>query len=437
LFAQEKIEQFPADLSEFIGAILRRLDATNLSADLGATLEDAAERLDLDIVEQYDPERVRLVEIRSWRDDDDPNREPLYDTFEEWAVQQEAVFEEDVDLTPDNLVFPDGVNPMERAAVALRSGKHVIFTGPPGTGKTEVAGELAERFVNTHELVTATADWSTFDTIGGYRPERDQTLQFHPGVFLDRFRSDSQGTPANEWLIIDELNRADIDKAFGSLFSALTGESVTLPFEASNGDAITLVGDPDHAAETTISPARYYMSDDWRLLATMNTADKTSLYQMSFAFMRRFAFVPVPIPDDITPDLVQEYASCWVDDQILESTNNAESGTDLLSEDDAVTIANVWQAINGVQPIGPAIIEDVLSHLQSQGTFDLTDPIIMYVMPQLEGCSKAEKQSFLSQLAQLDEEADQSILTPGELVTFAADYFDIDPDSVNWQTTDG
>jgi 5-methylcytosine-specific restriction protein B len=36
---------------------------------------------------------------------------------------------------------------------------------------------------------------------------------------------------------------------------------------------------------------------DWRLIATMNTFDKASLFQLSYAFMRRFAFIEVPIPE--------------------------------------------------------------------------------------------------------------------------------------------
>src|SRR5205085_10507212 len=34
----------------------------------------------------------------------------------------------------------------------------------------------------------------------------------------------------------------------------------------------------------------------WRMVGAMNDADKASLKRLSFAFMRRFAFVPVPLP---------------------------------------------------------------------------------------------------------------------------------------------
>ena len=41
------------------------------------------------------------------------------------------------------------------------------------------------------------------------------------------------------------------------------------------------------------------MPENWRIIGTMNTFDKASLYQLSFAFMRRFAFVDVDPPEQV------------------------------------------------------------------------------------------------------------------------------------------
>jgi hypothetical protein len=58
---------------------------------------------------------------------------------------------------------------------ALESGKHVILTGPPGTAKTTLAQAVAEAAreagrCDSYVLSTATADWTTYETIGGLRP---------------------------------------------------------------------------------------------------------------------------------------------------------------------------------------------------------------------------------------------------------------------------
>jgi hypothetical protein len=74
-------------------------------------------------------------------------------------------------------------------------------------------------------LTTATADWSTFDTLGGYTPSAEGPgLVFEEGLFLQAIRE-------NKWLIIDELNRADVDKAFGQLFTVLSGHDVITSFK--------------------------------------------------------------------------------------------------------------------------------------------------------------------------------------------------------------
>lgn len=251
-----------------------------------------------------------------------------------------------------------------------------------------------------HELVTATDDWSTFDTIGGYRPTRKQSdrLEFTPSVFLQRFLDRQVPEAKHEWLIVDELNRANIDKAFGSLFSALTGNTVTLPFETDVGP-ITLVGDPASNAPTPLTVRHYYISDSWRLIATMNTDDKASLYKMSYAFMRRFAFISVPVPDtdDISPALVGDYIDQW----------DVEFETDV-----RVDVAALWQAVQRHRPIGPALIKDVLAQLEQQAESDTPEyayAMRMYVVPQLEGLPKRDIDSMPAEIDERIEEFDRSL----------------------------
>ena len=342
--------------------------------------------------------------------------------FDDFASEL-TVSNSEITVEQENLHFPeeDWERIQSRVEQALANGNHVLLFGPPGTGKTKLARQVCEATVGEgkYELVTASADWSTFDTVGGYQTTAQNTLEFKPGVVLDRFQADGEGTPTNEWLVIDELNRADIDKAFGSLFSALTGESVTLPFDDADGDPIEIL-DASRSHEE-IGQNRFFIPEDWRMLATMNTLDKTSLYEMSYAFMRRWAFVPVGIPDlpegedgddSALESLVSEYVAVW-------AANGGVPEADHHYE----TVGRIWRAVNDQRAIGPAIVEDIYEHVAAAPSTEKADyvsPIIMYVFPQLEGLRRNELEQLIGTLeAIVDDEGD-------ELWTVARDFFQID-----------
>ncbi len=301
----------------------------------------------------------------------------------------------------NGLHFPDGQGHdiLETVETALNAGKHVLLTGPPGTGKTEIAERVCEHLTARHpylfsdsEMTTATADWSTFDTVGGYMPtESDGTdgdLSFTPGIVLNRLKNVRTGVQSNELTIIDELNRADIDKAFGQLFTLLSGQSVQLPYTVEGEEVeLTTYEDVDGSAE----PHQYVVPNSWRIFATMNAYDKTSLYEMSYAFMRRFAFVRVPAPalpedadgDRTVEDVVFEYAEAWDLD---------------ISRKEAWAVGRVWQKTNHAveeRAIGPAIVEDVLryvnQHPEERLDYHLAQAVVSYIFPQLEGVPKRKR----------------------------------------------
>ena len=154
---------------------------------------------------------------------------------------------------------------------------------------------------------------------------------------------------------------------------------------------------------------KYIIPEDWRIIATMNTYDKTSLYEMSYAFMRRFAFIQVQVPydRDINTALIQKYLSKWG----LEAV-----------EDICFNLADLWKQINEKRKIGPAIIEDMYKHIYAtRPEYDYAGAITQYVFPQFEGLTDENQISFIKKLTTRD-----FIQNQDDIRSFACEFFNID-----------
>ena len=179
---------------------------------------------------------------------------------------------------------------VEDAVVAATIG-NIIIAGPPGTGKTKLSGLLADAFNVSLRRETANPEWSVYDVIGSQGLNAEGGVEPRHGLvtrsILDcaattvRHLDKGEG-PQGQWLLIDELNRAEIDRAFGPLFTALSGD-----------DEGTFSLDYMDGSPRLTVPRRF------RILCTMNDYDTRFVNSMSGALRRRFARVLVLPPGNV------------------------------------------------------------------------------------------------------------------------------------------
>tara|TARA_Y100001936_G_C16081983_1_gene678549 strand:- start:1347 stop:2426 length:1080 start_codon:yes stop_codon:yes gene_type:complete len=165
----------------------------------------------------------------------------------------------------------------------LDAGKHVILVGAPGVGKTMLSKRILEVYgmIKTgkdYVRSVATAEWSRYHVVGGINL---QETKWNLGVV-------SKAAEEEKWLLIDEFNRADINKAFGEMFLAIEDGRIPLSEEESK---------LAKKEEITIPKS-------FRMIGTMNDHDKNLLLtELSYGLITRFAFI------DIEPDKEKEKES--------------------------------------------------------------------------------------------------------------------------------
>ena len=144
--------------------------------------------------------------------------------------------------------------------------------------------------------------------------------------------------------------------------------------------------------------------DAWRIIATMNVFDKSLLYEMSYALMRRFAFIEVPSPDDSPDgDFHQLIDAAAVDD-----------GGEYVAT--AASTAKTLMKVRRVKDIGPASYIDIarfaakwLEEPAADDSGELAwEAFYSFLLPQFEGVDEREGRDLYRILISIVSQTDSN-----------------------------
>lgn len=202
---------------------------------------------------------------------------------------------------------------------ALEQKKQVVLFGPPGTGKTYEAKQLAEQLIRraamrrwgptaylqneetVREVVNAQVErrqlhpaYTYEDFIGGLRLTPGggtEPVKGHLLRLVDRIRqSASEQTefgPLPWVLILDEINRSDLTRLLGEVFSALDDRDAEIELSAAGSEAW----------------GPFSLPSDLYVIGTMNLIDQ-SVEQLDFALRRRFLWLLSDFQEELIAPVV-------------------------------------------------------------------------------------------------------------------------------------
>jgi 5-methylcytosine-specific restriction enzyme B len=183
----------------------------------------------------------------------------------------------------------------------LDRNKQIILTGAPGTGKTNLAIELAADLLGCSKkdlkdreafgFVQFHPAYDYTDFVEGLKPVQSGKdsigFKLRPGIFREFCEKARVKEKQKFVFVIDEINRADLSRVFGELFYALEPG-----YRGESGRVLT-----QYSSLREESDRHFYVPANVLIIGTMNDIDR-SVESMDFALRRRFAWFEVEANED-------------------------------------------------------------------------------------------------------------------------------------------
>ena len=264
------VEQYPPFRTTWLNKTYRRLEYPELETDAD---EAAAYEQSLGFFD-------RLIEEAAKRGL--TLRHRLDAQSVAWAIHQSppptVVAPRTLASLSNSLLLP--LEFLEEITALLEEKGQIVFHGPPGTGKTFVAQELANYLAGSKERVTLVqfhASYAYEDFVQGFRPVlgdgQQPSFAITDGPLIRAAEAAEEEPEEKHFIIIDEINRGNLAKVFGELYFLLEYRNREIRLQYQSGE------DED-----------FSLPNNLYIIGTMNTADR-SIALVDLALRRRFHFV--------------------------------------------------------------------------------------------------------------------------------------------------